>query len=226
MVIGGLLTAVGLALGVLRAGGGGGGDPRRGRRPDPAGGAPRARRPAASTSPGTLTLTGAMLLLVVTVVHAPEVAVGTTLATLAGAAVLLAAFVADRAPLGRPAGPARHPAVGPAGAGQRGRDAAGRLVHGLPVRRGALPAGAAGLVGGGDRARARRRRHRRGARPDPHPGAGQPVRQRRGSIVARARARRAGLRAVPAGRAGLDLRRDAAGVRWCSGSRSRWRTGR
>jgi predicted MFS family arabinose efflux permease len=43
--------------------------------------------------PGTLTLTGAMLLLVVTVVHAPEVAVGTTLATLAGAVVLLAAFV-------------------------------------------------------------------------------------------------------------------------------------
>jgi predicted MFS family arabinose efflux permease len=43
--------------------------------------------------PGTLTLTGAMLLLVVTVVHAPEVAVGTTLSTLAGAAVLLAAFV-------------------------------------------------------------------------------------------------------------------------------------
>jgi predicted MFS family arabinose efflux permease len=43
--------------------------------------------------PGTLTLTGGMLLLVVTVVHAPEVAVGTTLATLAGAAVLLAAFV-------------------------------------------------------------------------------------------------------------------------------------
>ncbi|OLT02990.1 MFS transporter [Pseudonocardia sp. CNS-004] len=43
--------------------------------------------------PGTLTLTGAMLVLVITVVHAPEVAIGTTLATLAGAAVLLAAFV-------------------------------------------------------------------------------------------------------------------------------------
>jgi predicted MFS family arabinose efflux permease len=43
--------------------------------------------------PGTLTLTGAMLLLVLTVVHAPEVALGTTLATLAGAVVLLAAFV-------------------------------------------------------------------------------------------------------------------------------------
>lgn len=43
--------------------------------------------------PGTLTLTGAMLLLVITVVHAPEVAVGTTLATVAGAVVLLAAFV-------------------------------------------------------------------------------------------------------------------------------------
>jgi MFS family permease len=42
---------------------------------------------------GTLTLTGAMLLLVLTVVHAPEVALGTTLATLAGAVVLLAAFV-------------------------------------------------------------------------------------------------------------------------------------
>ena len=43
--------------------------------------------------PGTLTLTGAMLLLVITVVHAPEVAIGTTLVTLAGAAVLFAAFV-------------------------------------------------------------------------------------------------------------------------------------
>jgi MFS family permease len=42
---------------------------------------------------GTLTLTGAMLLLVITVVHAPEVDLGITLATLAGAAVLLAAFV-------------------------------------------------------------------------------------------------------------------------------------
>lgn len=42
---------------------------------------------------GTVTLTGAMLLLVITVVHAPEVALGITLATLAGAAVLLAAFV-------------------------------------------------------------------------------------------------------------------------------------
>jgi MFS family permease len=43
--------------------------------------------------PGTLTLTGAMLLLVITVVHAPEVAIGTTLVTLAGAGVLFAAFV-------------------------------------------------------------------------------------------------------------------------------------
>jgi MFS family permease len=42
---------------------------------------------------GTLTLTGAMLLLVLTVVHAPEVALTTTGATLAGAVVLLAAFV-------------------------------------------------------------------------------------------------------------------------------------
>jgi MFS family permease len=42
---------------------------------------------------GTATLTGAMLLLVVGVVHAPEVALGSTLATLAGAAVLLTAFV-------------------------------------------------------------------------------------------------------------------------------------
>jgi MFS family permease len=42
---------------------------------------------------GTLTLTGAMLLLVLTVVHAPEVAPGTTVSTLAGAVVLLAAFV-------------------------------------------------------------------------------------------------------------------------------------
>jgi MFS family permease len=58
---------------------------------------PREERRERSTGgfdiPGTLTLTGAMLLLVVTVVHAPEVAIGTTLATLAGAAVLLAAFV-------------------------------------------------------------------------------------------------------------------------------------
>jgi MFS family permease len=42
---------------------------------------------------GTLTLTGAMLLLVVTVVRAPEVGVGTSVATLAATAVLLAAFV-------------------------------------------------------------------------------------------------------------------------------------
>jgi len=42
---------------------------------------------------GTMTLTGAMLLLVITVVHAPEVDLRLTLATLAGAAVLLAAFV-------------------------------------------------------------------------------------------------------------------------------------
>ena len=43
--------------------------------------------------PGTLTLTGAMLLLVIAVVHAPEVAIGTTLVALAGAGVLFAAFV-------------------------------------------------------------------------------------------------------------------------------------
>jgi MFS family permease len=42
---------------------------------------------------GTATLTGAMLLLVVTVVRAPEVGVTTTVGTLAGAVVLLAAFV-------------------------------------------------------------------------------------------------------------------------------------
>jgi MFS family permease len=42
---------------------------------------------------GTLTLTGAMVLLVLTVVHAPEVAPAVTAATLAGAVVLLAAFV-------------------------------------------------------------------------------------------------------------------------------------
>ena len=58
---------------------------------------PREERRERSTGgfdvPGALTLTGAMLLLVVTVVHAPEVAAGTTLATLAAALVLLAAFV-------------------------------------------------------------------------------------------------------------------------------------
>jgi MFS family permease len=53
----------------------------------------RERTAAGFDIPGTLTLSGAMLLLVVTVVHAPEVAIGTTLATLAGAVVLLAAFV-------------------------------------------------------------------------------------------------------------------------------------
>jgi len=42
---------------------------------------------------GTATLTGAMLLLVVTVVRAPEVGVTTTVGTLAAAVVLLAAFV-------------------------------------------------------------------------------------------------------------------------------------
>jgi MFS family permease len=42
---------------------------------------------------GTVTLTGAMMSLVLTVVHAPEVPLGTTLATSACAAVLLAAFV-------------------------------------------------------------------------------------------------------------------------------------
>jgi MFS family permease len=58
--------------------------PRETRRERPAGGFDVA---------GTVTLTGAMLLLVVAVVRAPEVGIGTTLATLAGAAVLLAAFV-------------------------------------------------------------------------------------------------------------------------------------
>jgi MFS family permease len=53
----------------------------------------RARGEGGFDIAGTLTLTGAMLLLVVTVVRAPEVALGTTLATLAGAVVLLAAFV-------------------------------------------------------------------------------------------------------------------------------------
>jgi MFS family permease len=42
---------------------------------------------------GTVTLTGAMMSLVLTVVHAPEVPLATTLATSACAAVLLAAFV-------------------------------------------------------------------------------------------------------------------------------------
>jgi MFS family permease len=44
--------------------------------------------------PGTLALTGAMLLLVVTVVHLPDVAPGVTLSTLAGSVALFAAFVA------------------------------------------------------------------------------------------------------------------------------------
>ncbi|GAA1870609.1 MFS transporter [Asanoa iriomotensis] len=44
--------------------------------------------------PGTLALTGAMLLLVVAVVHLPEVAAWVTAATLAGSAALFAAFVA------------------------------------------------------------------------------------------------------------------------------------
>jgi MFS family permease len=53
----------------------------------------RARDAGGFDVAGTVTLTGAMLLMVITVVHAPEVALGTTLATLAGAVVLLAAFV-------------------------------------------------------------------------------------------------------------------------------------
>jgi MFS family permease len=58
---------------------------------------PREQRPVRTAGgfdvAGTVALTGAMMLLVVTVVHAPEVATATTLATLAGAVALLAAFV-------------------------------------------------------------------------------------------------------------------------------------
>jgi MFS family permease len=58
---------------------------------------PREARPARAAGgfdvAGTATLTGAMLLLVVTVVRAPEVGFGTTIGTLAATAVLFVAFV-------------------------------------------------------------------------------------------------------------------------------------
>jgi len=69
---------------------------------------------------GALTLTGAMMLLVVAVVRAPEVAAGATLATMAAGAALLATFVAverrSAAPLLR-FGIVRSPALARANAG-------------------------------------------------------------------------------------------------------------
>jgi MFS family permease len=60
---------------------------------------PREARPARATVrgfdlAGTVTLTGGMVLLVVSIVRAPDVPVGLTLTTLAGSLLLLAAFVA------------------------------------------------------------------------------------------------------------------------------------
>ena len=94
------------------------------------------------------------------------------------AALLLAAFVRDRAPRAASRSCAsascanREPA-----ARQRRHDAVHRRLRRLPVRRRALPAGAARLVAGRDRAGAGRARDRRDPRADAHPEARRALRQ-------------------------------------------------
>ena len=110
-------------------------------------------RAARSTSPARSPVTGAMLLLVYTVVEAPDVGWGSarTIGSLIGVAALLAAFVAverrTRPPLVR-LGILRSARCVRANLG------AMTLFGGLgrlPVRRHAVPAAAARLVGARDR---------------------------------------------------------------------------
>ena len=126
---------------------------------------------------GAVTLTVGMLLLVLGVVRAPDVAWQLTAATVGASAVLLAAFVVierrSAAPLVR-LGILRS---GGPGAGRPRGDALRRLVRRFPVHRRALPPGAARLVGAADRTGPHRRRDRRRDRPDDHPDARAPVRQ-------------------------------------------------
>ena len=103
---------------------------------------------------GAVTLTASMLLLVFTVVEAPDAGWASvrTLGSFVAVAVLLTAFVAHRAAHRPAAGAARHPALGVARAGEHRRDVADRRLVRLPVRRDPLHAAAARLVAARDRA--------------------------------------------------------------------------
>ena len=127
----------------------------------------------------------------------------------------------DRAAVGGAADPVRHPPVGTAGPGQSRRDAAGRFVRRLPVRRCALPAGAPWLVRGRDRPGADGDRTGRDPGADPDAEAGRTVRQRAGDLR-RCGAGRRRARVVPDGRPRRRLRGDAARLR---GARDRVRAG-
>ena len=146
-----------LALGVLRAGADGAGAARR-RLPRRA----RATRPRAQGSfdlAGALAITAAMVVLVFTVVRAPDVDLAPTLLGAVGEpraarGVRARSSAAPPQPLVR-LGILRNASLLRANAGH---DAVHRRLRRLPVRRRALPAGAARLVAGGDRPRARRPR--------------------------------------------------------------------
>ena len=200
-----------LALGLLRAGADGGGAARRARcgwcRRRPRRSAPR----AASTWAAALTLTGGMLLVVAAVVRAPDVALGATAATLAAGAVLLAAFVGDRAPGGR----RRSCGSGILRSGPLVRANLGALlfigafvafqfvvVLYLQELRGwsSLETGLALAVAGD------RRDPRADADAVARSSASAPSRVTLAGMALAARR----LRAVPAARRGLDVRRDAA----------------
>ena len=175
--------------------------------------------------PGALALTTGMLLVVYAIVQAPDTGWGATLAVGAAGVAALAAFVAVErraaAPLVR-LGLLRTSSV------TRANVAAILfigVVRRLPVRRRAVPAGAARLVGAGDRRRAAAGGHRRDPRPDAHAAARRALRPS-ASDPRRARVRGGRVRAVPAGRARLDLRDDAADDDPHRASRSRSSTGR
>ena len=142
---------------------------------------------------GAATITAAMLLLVRTVVEAPEAGWGAveTVGGFAVAALLLAAFVAIEQRSAQSARAARHPALGLARQRQPGHGGRLRRVRGIPVRRHAVPAADAGLVTGRDRARVPARRpaggpRRTANRParrsvrhrQDHPGGGDLIRDR------------------------------------------------
>ena len=117
--------------------------------------APGSRRSGSFDFAGAVTLTSAMLLLVFTVVEAPDAgwASARTLLSFAATAVILAALRRDRAPHGRATGTARHPAVAVARAGELRRDDARRRLVRVPVHSDAVHAAAARLVTARDGAR-------------------------------------------------------------------------
>ena len=125
---------------------------------------------------GALALTTGMVLVVYAVVEAPDAGWGPTLAVVAAGLAALCRVRRDRAPRGhadRPPRPPTHMADHPRqprGAPLR------RVVHLVPVRRRAVPAAAARLVGDRDRDRAAARRDRRDPRPDRHAAARRTLR--------------------------------------------------